>query len=162
MKFQKNETIVRDDCQFPTGALVVDGQDAAGNLLAHPLGGGFQLTIPVSDLGRFRVVPVEDQQARVYRAGVFCLEGEDSQFQGWTKGELWNGWATPCFELEVAHKVAAMVPGSRLDSARDAFVTRNQEEELWQGQSIVTTDGRLLKVYPIGACAWCWDECPNQ
>lgn len=42
MRFQKGQTIVRDDCQFPEGALVVVGRDASDNLLAHRLAGGPQ------------------------------------------------------------------------------------------------------------------------
>ena len=45
MSFQKNEIIVRDDMKYPEGALVVDGYDASGTMLVHPLGGGFQIRI---------------------------------------------------------------------------------------------------------------------
>jgi hypothetical protein len=45
MKFGKGEVICREDLGYPEGALVCDGYDAAGGLLAHPLGGGFQLTV---------------------------------------------------------------------------------------------------------------------
>src|ERR1035438_638830 len=84
MKFSKGEIICREDLGCPEGALVCDGYDDAGRLLAHPLGGGFQLTVPAQDEPRFRVV----------------AEGETS-FEGWSNGELWNGWAMPRFEFAV-------------------------------------------------------------
>ena len=46
------------------------------------------------------------------------------------------------------------------DQERDAFVTRTQdgENEVWPGQDITVLGGAALKVYPIGAGAWIWDE----
>jgi hypothetical protein len=61
MKFSKGEIICREDLAYPEGALVCDRYDCAGRLLAHPLGGGFQLTVPAQDEPRFRVAAEGDK-----------------------------------------------------------------------------------------------------
>jgi len=53
MKFIKGDIVCRKDLDYPEGALLCDGYDDAGQLLAHPLGGGFQLTVPAHQLGFF-------------------------------------------------------------------------------------------------------------
>ena len=68
-----------------------DGCTAAGGLLAHRLGGGFQIIIPADEVPRFRLVS----------------EGE---------------------------------------------------EEVWETKSITVADGSRMKVYPLGAGSWMWDE----
>ena len=55
MKFSKGEVICREDLAYPEGAFVCDGYDASGRLLAHPLGGGLQLTIPAHEERRIIV-----------------------------------------------------------------------------------------------------------
>jgi len=48
----------------------------------------------------------------------------------------------------------------RFDEVRDAFVTRAHggEEEVWAAETVVISDGSALKVYPIGAGSWVWNE----
>lgn len=106
MSFQKNDIIVRDDGKYPEGALIVDGYDASGALLAHPLGGGFQLIIPAADHPRFDTVPGMERTPIFTRAW-FTLEGLEDSFTGWTDGRNWNGWAMPRFELPEAQRVIA-------------------------------------------------------
>ena len=48
MSFHQGDIIVRDDTTYPEGALIVDGFDKEGNLLAHPMGGGLQFIIPAA------------------------------------------------------------------------------------------------------------------
>src|ERR1017187_9210852 len=76
--------------------------------------------------------------------------------------EDWNGWATPRFEFAEAQRlIGCLKEGkARFDSERDAFITISQdgEEKFWQGQSVCITDGSSIKVYPIGAGSWCWNE----
>ena len=43
--FNKGDIVVRTDATFPEGAMVVDGYDETGRLLAHTVGGGLQYTI---------------------------------------------------------------------------------------------------------------------
>ena len=76
MKFKPGDLIVRDDTRHPEGTLVVDRHDQDGNLRAYPLGGGFELTIPVADVARFSVV-TKDEATLIYRRARFSLEGLD-------------------------------------------------------------------------------------
>ena len=161
MSFQKNDIIIRDDGAYPEGALVVDGFDAQNQLLAHPLGGGLQITIPTADFARFRVATPAELQ-RVFRFARFSLEGVDQSFKGWTDGHRWNGWAQPAFEWAEAEKVVVAIcpeqSGYSSDSDRFITIAADGEEESWFAELIQLPNGESVKVYPIGAGAWTWDE----
>ena len=101
MRFSKGEVICREDLGYPEAALVCDGYDGAGRLLAHPLGGGFQLTVPAQDEPRFRVVAEGEKAAALFRRGRFALADSGETFEGWSNGRLWNGWEMPRFERAV-------------------------------------------------------------
>src|SRR5688500_13163229 len=130
MQFKKDSTVVRDDSIYPEGALVVDGFALSGDLLAHPLGGGLQLIIHAVELRRFALASELESTAIFHRAN-FEIEGVDERFAGWSDGQVWNGWAMPCFEFPEATKViTAMAPGTgRYDAALDEFVTVILDEE---------------------------------
>jgi hypothetical protein len=113
MRFSKGEVICREDLAYPEGALVCDGYDAAGRLLAHPLGGGFQLTVPARDEPRFRVVAEEEEGAALFHRGKFTLGDSVEAFEGWSNGELWNGWEMPRFEAGVGIEILAFLGGER-------------------------------------------------
>ena len=89
------------------------------------------------------------------------MDSED-YFDGWTNGKDWNGWAMPHFEFADAKRLIAWLKNgkARFDSEKDAFITITEDgdEEFWQGQSIFITDGSSIKVYPVGAGSWCWNE----
>jgi len=147
---------------YPEGALVCDGYDSAGRLLAHPLGGGFQLTVPAQDEPRFRVIAEGEKAAALFRKGRFTLADGEAAFDGWSNGELWNGWSMPRFEKGEAERVLARLGdrNARFDGERDAFVTMSQdgEEEVWPVAVIAIADGSRVKAYPVGAGAWTWEE----
>ena len=91
-RFPAGSVIIRREEQFPNGALIVDGYDASGSLLAHPLGGGFQFIIATQRLDTLRLVTDAEQQANLYRHAHFALDGVEGVFAGWTDGRHWNGW----------------------------------------------------------------------
>lgn len=161
MTFRRGEIIVRNDSTYPQGALVVDGYDDAGNLLSHPMGGGPQFLISQSDVARF-VVADSWERTPIFRRARFSIEGVGEEFVGWSHGHMWNGWATPRFELAEAEKVVhALDPNSgRYNAAADSFVTTtgDSDEEVWPGETIALPDGGMAKVYPVGAGSWIWDE----
>lgn len=161
MTFQKGDIIVRSNENYPEGALVVDGFDPTRNLLAHPLGGGLQLIIPPSDIPRFGIVE-ELEMTRVFRRSYFSIEGVEEQFEGWSDGRHWNGWAMPHFEFQQAQRVvAAFDPeNGHYNASTDSFVTRTSDgdEESWLGETIALPDGGEVKVYPVGTGSWIWDE----
>jgi hypothetical protein len=82
MKFSKGEIIRRGDVGYPEGALVCDGYDGAGRLLAHPLGGGFQLTVPAHDEPRFRVVAEGERGAALFLRARFVVADSEEAFGG--------------------------------------------------------------------------------
>jgi hypothetical protein len=68
----------------------------------------------------------------------------------------------PRFERAEAERLLALLGDkrARFDAGRDAVVTVGQdgEEEVWGVQVITVTDGSRIKVYPVGAGAWIWEE----
>jgi hypothetical protein len=160
MEFQNGDVIIRDNHSYPEGALVVEDTTAAGDLIAYPLGGGFQLTIPARQTVRFSLVPNAEKVA-VFRRGLFELEAIEEAFAGWSDGTRWNGCAKPYFEFAEASKIiAALNPPGNYDPATDAFITAldDGEQDVWPSGLIVLPDGGTAKVYGIGAGAWIWEE----
>ena len=43
-------------------------------------------------------------------------------------------------------------------SGKDPFTVSNGEEETWPGEQISITDSSQVKVYPLGAGSWIWEE----
>ena len=150
MKFSKGEVICRDDLAYPEGALVCDGFDDAGRLLAHPLGGGFQLTVPAQDEPQFRVVAEAERVVALFHRGrLTLLDGETS----------FDGWEMPRFEFAVCQEILRFLGDdqARFEKKTDAFVSvSNGEEEAWAAEEITITDGSRIKVYPLGAGSWIW------
>ena len=161
MGFQKNEIIVRNDLKYPKGALLVDGYDASGALLAHPLGGGFQIRISQEEQLHLARISA-DEITPIYRRGIFTLEGIDGEFPGWTHGRNWNGWAMPQFEFAEAQRliVALDTEIGSYESGADVFITAMEggDEETWPAEVIHLPDGGRVKVYPIGTGSWIWEE----
>jgi hypothetical protein len=104
MKFNKGEVICREDATYPEGALLCDGYDGGGRLLAHPLEGGFQVTVPAQDEPRFRLV-ADENAAALFQKGRFTLADGEAASEGWSNGELWNGWEMPRFERAVGERL---------------------------------------------------------
>lgn len=95
---------------------------------------------------------------------------DDNAFEGYTTGELWNGWATPAFAIEEAHRLLdslkrMKVASGYYDPKSDSFVISYEGPEKYTGQYITVDTGAAIgitriKVYPIGAYAWMWQEVP--
>ncbi len=88
-------------------------------------------------------------------------KGYIGPFDGWTTGELWNGWAVPYFEYEEAIEVLAALSGAgqrgEYHSSRDVFLAESPdgETEEYAAETIETASGRK-KVYGLGARNWIW------
>lgn len=74
MSFRRGDIILRDDLAYPEGALVVDGFDTNQNLLAHPMGGGLQRTIPAAELPRFQITEAFELTS-IFRRASLGIEG---------------------------------------------------------------------------------------
>lgn len=99
------------------------------------------------------------------RKTVFTIGEYHEAYVGYTSGRLWNGWATPYFELDEAMRVmqgfneTAEYP-MKYDKVYDQFYildTETTELEAWKGENYQTTEG-MKHLYGIGAYCWIWDE----
>ncbi len=161
MKFNKGEIICREDLGYPEGALVCDGYDTAGGLLAHRIGGGSQLTVPAREEMRFRVVTDEEKDAALFRRGSFALADTEKSFDGWSNCQMWNGWEMPRFEFQACKEILGWIDDNkaRYDAVWDASIQVNDdgEDEVWPVESITITNGTQIKTHDLGAGTWMWD-----
>lgn len=85
-------------------------------------------------------------------------------YDGFTKGEFWNGWDCPYFTFEQAQKILKtfnqlrQIIGLRnlayYDSSNDAFVFPADDE--WEIFNADFENGQ--KFYPVGAYSWIWEH----
>lgn len=159
--FRKGDIVIKARSVFPNGALIVDGRDSKGRLLAHPVGGGPQYAIRARAEAGLRIVSEGERSKPLWRRSRFSLEGIEDSFEGWTNDRLWNGWDMPFFEPKEAKRLSAQLTHCtpRFDAKQDAFITgAGDEEEIWQAEMVELLGGQAIKVYPIGAGSWCWEE----
>ncbi len=165
-RFEPNQIIVREDLDYPDGALIVHGYAEDGSLLAFPKGGGVQLRIPLDETVRFEVVS-DDEKVGVFRKARFALEGLDGEtFEGWTCGENWNGWEKPYFDRSTAWRIlgclgATAVPtqnGDKSGLKTILDVGNGAEEVEWQAVLLELPDGGSVEVYAVGCGDWMWEE----
>jgi hypothetical protein len=85
---------------------------------------------------------------------------------GWTDGSDWNGWATPYFEFAEAknlirlHQAVNGPDSAYYNPQSDTFgflLNGGDEPELF-GAVEIAASSHKVKVYPIGTCAWIWEE----
>ena len=87
-------------------------------------------------------------------------------FEGFTKDEIWNGWACPYFTFDQAQKVLQQYNQLReiigqkerafYDEASDTFVFPADGEDEPETFAAIDEDDR--KYYPVGAFCWIWEE----
>ena len=100
------------------------------------------------------------------RPGRFQIDGLAGVYEGFTRGETWNGFAVPFFLLAEARRVAddfaAQPPTpdgqtrAQYDADRDVIRLFDPSADDWDEFEPVEVDGRSL--YPVGARYWTWDE----
>lgn len=163
-RFEPNQIIVREDLDYPEGALVVHGYAEDGSLLAFEKGGGVQFVIPPEEIPRFSVV-AEMERVPIYRKTRFCLEGLEGQtFEGYSDGTHWNGWALPYFELKTAQSVLdALGAVWTLDEEKSVLRARMDlgngiEDSEWEAKLLSLPDGGYVKGYNLGAGSLIWEE----
>jgi hypothetical protein len=85
-------------------------------------------------------------------------------YSGYTDGQQWNGWAWPYFTRAVADQIMADFPGAsyhaRSDCYRFPYEDANgdvQDIYVVAGEDHVV-DGVPVRLYPIGAGEWTWDD----
>lgn len=177
--FKPDDIILpRDKVQskdWASWALLVVGYDEQGRLLAHPMGGGFHKRFDEAAMRKYAFVKAPAKlvkESPFYRTeftGDWLPEGV--WIPGWTDGRLWNGWATPHFEFKDAMRLIKYqnadpsFPKGRYDEERDAFVIEEEDEDPDVIEAVtINVPGargrppREVKVYPIGAFYWTWEE----
>lgn len=105
----------------------------------------------------------------------FYIDAFDGEFEGYTLGQHWNGWACPFFTKEVGMQVVEEFEKFNdkegwgkgykawYDKEKDAFCfvdpnsTEEDDPEIYEGHDIVF-ENKTLHVYPIGSFGWVWDE----
>jgi hypothetical protein len=161
MKFTKGDIICRKEAVYPHGALAVVGKNKEGHLVAHSKGGGFDIIIPEESVGLFRKVTEEEMQVALYAPGRFRIADCEKAFAGWSKGEKWNGWEKPYFEMDACREILAWLGDdrARFDVDLNAFITVSQdgEEEVWENEIIGISDGTCINAFGLGAGAWMWE-----
>ncbi len=116
-----------------------------------------------------RLESLMDPRARVVilRPARFQIDAiEGRTFEGFTKGETWNGFACPYFTYEQAQDLlgAFVQAGDRdaqYDADGDAFMFGNIGEgpatpEDLERFGLIRVGA--LELYAIGAFGWCWTE----
>ncbi len=79
-------------------------------------------------------------------------------FDGYTRGEDWNGFACPYFTFEQANQIVAITNENGIKAqyieAEDAFMfVIEQETEMFY-----PARDEIIKLYPIGAFCWIWNQ----
>lgn len=128
-------------------------------------GGGWQQSLPKEKfLKIFREV-TEDEKAnpKPYESTFGIDDYFEPALEGYTLGDKWNGWAMPLFGKESAMRIAEQFGDMTYDEERDVFILNTQEyypdepNEEFAGQDIMV-NGETVRVYPIGAGFWTWDD----
>ena len=98
---------------------------------------------------------------------IFTIDGIAPAYIGYTSGRLWNGWATPYFEVNEAFAVMKDFNKNyegtehlmEYDAERDEFFVYDEGCEnfdRWKGANYTTDEG-IKHLYGIGAYCWIWD-----
>jgi hypothetical protein len=101
------------------------------------------------------------------KQALFTLDALGTQaFEGYTRGESWNGWSCPYFTFERAQAVVEAWQGqgwaASFDEAAGLFTFAvghdmdTGEAEAHESFGSLQIEGRTL--YPIGASSWMWEE----
>ncbi len=100
------------------------------------------------------------------KKNVFTIDGFNYPHIGYTRGDRWNGWATPYFEIDEA--LAVMKEFNSCDpefpilynEKTDTFTIEEiggGNGDYWKGTNYQTEDG-IKHLYGIGAYSWVWED----
>jgi len=102
-----------------------------------------------------------------FRKTYFTIDEEGHLFEGYTTDKTWNGWECPFFTLEVGMQLVEHFNSDKYpayyDANKDTFVfcmteDDNPDEYSKYSSKEVEIESVKLKLYPIGAFSWIWDE----
>lgn len=102
-----------------------------------------------------------DTNFKKARFSLDAYEGE--MFEGYTRGETWNGFECPYFLRENAERIIEVFSSRQTafyDEMADCFVfvsEDNSDEDEAERFSALEVAG-IGRIYPIGAFVWAWDK----
>lgn len=109
---------------------------------------------------------IEPPAPQDLRPGRFQIDGLPGTYEGFTRGETWNGFAVPYFPLAEARRIAddyasqpAGIDGqteAEYDADRDLIRLYDPSCDEWEEIEAVEVEGQTL--YPLGAQSWTWED----
>lgn len=102
-------------------------------------------------------------QTTQFQKAIFVLDAfEDEQFEGYTTGETWNGFACPYLTFESAQRLMAVLSAEGqtafYDAAADQFVCAEEDYEDDPDRYGAASVEGIGKLYPVGTRVWTWAE----
>jgi hypothetical protein len=161
-KFRADDFIIPQDSIYPDGALRVKSF-TKGILRAFPDGGGPVYAFPKEALDKykFRIVTKEERDAVPFTKGKFGLD-EGPDYDGWSDGRRWNGWAMPYFEKEVVKQILKDL-GGRWDEETGvgfmpdetgSFVSADSGDACLVEKCELKIEGKEVWTFD----GWCWNK----
>lgn len=101
-----------------------------------------------------------------FRRADFAIEALGNvSFQGFTRGETWNGWECPYFSRETAEQILKASERNgyrwRYDDKADAYLVNHLDDpedfepERFE-KNIIRIGDFEIAVYAVGAYSWTW------
>lgn len=95
----------------------------------------------------------------------FTTDNCETYYEGYDRGDNWNGWACPLFEKSVAENICKKVDDGETiitsyDKEKDCFKvkdTNNDVVSVFYGENF-KIEGETKHLYPIGSGEWTWDS----
>lgn len=90
----------------------------------------------------------------------------EEEFEGYTQGETWNGFACPYFPFESAVRLMNVLELARqtafYDAETDQFVHAEEDcEDDPDRYGSIKVSG-IGKLYPVGTAVWTWEKVENE
>ncbi|MDX2141249.1 MAG: hypothetical protein SF123_24405 [Chloroflexota bacterium] len=139
-------------------------EEIGDGYVCHYLGG-----VPIDEAAhKMSTFTQGDNAMNTWSKSAFTLDSIEGQiFEGFTRGETWNGWACPCFDRATAESVLRASEANgyawEFDAERDAFLVRSADDPADYEPDVfpaVTAriDDNAVRLYAIGARSWTWQE----
>lgn len=127
-------------------------------------GSSYRMTVSSSAFGAsFSVHNAEDALSAGSFRGSWLPSGV--RLKGYSSHLVWNGWACPHFTREEGLRLTGLMGGQlSFNEASDSFIDSpgglgghtQYEGQDWE------VEGRQVRLYAIGAGAWCWKRIPPR
>jgi hypothetical protein len=142
-----------------SGRLVEIVRTENGSVQFSLQGGGFVKTMDETEFFR----KFSRAELPPFLPATFSCDAFSDELPGYTNKQRWNGWSMPYFPLTSGKALEKLLPDLKFDEAQDAFVYSPEGGDVEAFPStVIRVFDRDLKVYPIGAGSWCWDQVDEE